>query len=438
MSEQKGSLGILVGGGPAPGINGVISAVTIEARRKNLKVYGIYDGYKWLTQGSVEELKKWLVEDNSKKLKKHVIPLRISNVSRIHFNGGSILRTSRTNPKTVKNGIENSVEMLKALDIKYMVTIGGDDTAFGASQIAAEAKKRGEEIKFAHVPKTIDNDLPLPNNLSTFGFQSARDLGSALVKNLMEDARVTGRWYTLVAMGRSAGHLALGIAKTAGATLAIIPEEFKKQKITVDEICDIFDGAILKRKAMGNDHGVMVIAEGVSGKLDKKSLENAMKHEISTDDYGHIQLADVDLGRIIKENIEKRFDNRGIKFRTVVINLGYILRCADPNAFDREYIKNLGYQAVNHLLNEDDKENIMVCVDNAELVRITFDEMLDSRTGKTEVRRVNTDGAIYKVARNYMVTLEKRDLEDPEFLSKMAKIAKIEPEKFKKKYEYLV
>ena len=94
-----------------------------------------------------------------------------------------------------------------------MVTIGGDDTAYGASQIADATEGR---IKFAHVPKTIDNDLPLPDMIPTFGYQTARELGAKLVKNLMEDAQTTDRWYTAVTMGRSAGHLALGMPKQLG------------------------------------------------------------------------------------------------------------------------------------------------------------------------------------------------------------------------------
>ena len=131
MSET-GNVGILVGGGPAPGINGVIAAVTIEARNKGCKVYGIYDGYKWLVKGDFDLLEKNIKE------------LRIKDISRIHFDGGSILHTSRTNPKNVKNGPQNCVTLLKKLGIKYMVTIGGDDTAYGASLIAQEAGGEGE------------------------------------------------------------------------------------------------------------------------------------------------------------------------------------------------------------------------------------------------------------------------------------------------------
>ena len=98
---------------------------------------------------------------------------------------------------------------------------------------------RGGTIRVAHVPKTIDNDLPLPGSTPTFGFETARQLGVPIVRNLAEDARTTSRWYLIVSMGRAAGHLALGIGKAAAATLTIIPEEFAGRQVTLDELCDI-------------------------------------------------------------------------------------------------------------------------------------------------------------------------------------------------------
>lgn len=426
MSNNQGNIGILVGGGPAPGLNGVISAVTIEARRNNLKVYGIYDGYKWLTKGEEQELKE------------HVRELRISDVSRIHFDGGSILRTSRTNPAKVKGGVENALKMLRSLGIKYMVTIGGDDTAFGASQIAKAAKG---EIKFAHVPKTIDNDLPLPDNLPTFGYQTARNLGSVLVKNLMEDARTTDRWYIVVAMGRHAGHLALGIGKSAGATLTVISEEFGKTgPISLSDVCDVLESSILKRRVMGNNHGVMVIAEGVAERFTEEELLEAAGDSVEKDAYGHIQLADVELGKIVKKEIERRFAERGETFRTVENNIGYVLRCADPIPFDQEYTRDLGYNAVQFLLSDKPahQKNGMICVDNGALQPLPFDEMLDPKTNKTQVRYVDVDSEGYNVARSYMVRLEKRDIEDKGFLQQMAKEANMTPDEFVNKFHYLV
>jgi 6-phosphofructokinase len=423
MAITKGNLGILVGGGPAPGLNGVISAVTIEARRSKLKVYGIYDGYKWLVKGDEKELMK------------HVKELEISDVSRIHFDGGSILRTSRTNPAKVENGVENAVKMLKKLGITYMVTTGGDDTAYGASLIA---KAAGGTIKFAHVPKTIDNDLPLPHNLPTFGYQTARDLGAVLVKNLMEDSRTTDRWYVVIAMGRHAGHLALGIAKSAGATLAIISEEFDPKKpISIDQVADIIETSILKRRALNRNHGVVVVAEGIAEHLNPEELKQIQGDSMELDAYGHVQLADVDLGKLIKNVIEKRFAARGEKQRLVEINIGYVLRCASPIPYDQEYTRDLGYNAVRYLLNPKLKGNAMITVDNGKLTPLSFERMINPKTKKTDVRYVDMKSDSYKVARSYMVRLDKADLQDPELLSKMAGYAKMTEKEFVKRFGYL-
>ena len=231
--NKTASMGILVGGGPAPGINSAIGAVVIEAKNSGLSVVGIIDGFKHLADGRTDMVRS----------------LEISDVSRIHSQGGSILRTSRTNPARCEEDLRRTVNSIKGLGIDYLVTIGGDDTAYGASEVARAA---GGKLRVAHVPKTIDNDLPLPGGMPTFGFETVRQVGTEAVLNLMEDARTTNRWYFIVVMGREAGHLALGIAKAAGATLALIPEEFPEKVSAggprLDQISKVLEGAILKRR----------------------------------------------------------------------------------------------------------------------------------------------------------------------------------------------
>ncbi|MFQ5559836.1 MAG: 6-phosphofructokinase, partial [Nitrospinota bacterium] len=366
---SQGSIGILVGGGPAPGLNGVISAVTIEARKKGLSVYGIYDGYKWLVQ-----------EDEATFLA-NTVELRISDVSRIHFDGGSLLRTSRINPVKLQGGVEKSIKNLKRLGINYVVTIGGDDTAYAASELAKAAEG---ELKFAHVPKTIDNDLPLPSNMPTFGYQTARDLGSMMIKNLMEDARTTGKWYIAVAMGRHAGHLALGITKSSGATAGVIAEEFGDdiEKIDLKHVCDIFETTIIKRRAMGNNHGVLVVAEGVAEKFDVEDFKKIPGVRVEYDGYDHLRLAEIDLGKLIKDELKSRFNEKKDPIPMVEINIGYVLRCAPPIPYDQEYTKDLGFHAVNYLLSDrpEHQKNSMICVVNGELVPLYFDDMIDPVT----------------------------------------------------------
>src|SRR6266446_2215156 len=240
----KGKLAILVGGGPAPGINGVISAATIEGVNQGFKVLGLRDGYRWLAKGDTE----------------HAVRLTIEGVKGIHLRGGSILGTSRTNPTKSETSMRNVLSALEELGVVALVSIGGDDTAFSGSQVYKQA---GGSIRVAHVPKTIDNDLPLPGSAPTFGFETARHLGVAIARNLAEDARTTSRWYLIVSMGRAAGFLALGIGKAAAATLTVIPEEFRGRSITLDELCDILLGAIIKRLSQGVLFGVAVLAEGL-------------------------------------------------------------------------------------------------------------------------------------------------------------------------------
>ena len=206
-------------------------------------------------------------------------------------------------------------------------------------------------IRVCHVPKTIDNDLPLPGETPTFGFETARQLGSDLVQNLMEDSRTTGRWYFVVVMGRSVGHLALGIGKSTGATVTLIPEEFPGP-IRVATVCDILEGAMLKRKALWNrSDGVAVIAEGLLEHMPIDELKNIDGVQIVHDSYGHLRLAEVDLAYILKTLVEHRFASRGATAAIVHKNIGYELRSAAPVAFDCDYVRTLGYGAVEFLLN---------------------------------------------------------------------------------------
>src|ERR1035441_189790 len=184
--SNKGRLGILVGGGPAPGLNGVIAAATIEGINQGYEVIGFRDGFKYIAQGDTTQIR----------------PLSIRDVKDIHLKGGSILGTARTNPTKSEEQMKNIFTVFEKLGITALVSIGGDDTAFSASHVA---KRSGGKIKVAHVPKTIDNDLPLPGTAPTFGYETARHYGVQIVRNLIEDARTTSRWYLIISMGRAAG-----------------------------------------------------------------------------------------------------------------------------------------------------------------------------------------------------------------------------------------
>jgi len=419
--KTRGRVGIVVGGGPAPGINGVISAATIEANGRGHEVTGIMDGFKWLAMGNTE----------------NVMPLTTAQVSRIHFMGGSILRTSRENPTKDESKMTNTVEALRKLNVRYLVTIGGDDTAFTASKVAQHAEG---EIRVVHVPKTIDNDLPLPGNQPTFGYHTARHVGVSLVQNLMEDSRTTNRWYFVVAMGRHAGHLSLGIGKAAGATLTLIAEEFTEYPIRLIHVCDILEGSILKRRTMGREDGVAVIAEGLIEKLDKKDLEKIPGLEIEYDPHGNLRLNEVDLGKILKDEVTKRFEDRHEKITVVHKNIGYELRCAAPIPFDCEYVRDLGYGAIKFVFSDQadgPHKGAMVCIYDGKLTPLYFRDILDKETGKTKVRYVDLNTESYEVARRYMIRLVPEDFHDPTQLQRLASVAGTTPEAFRKKFGYL-
>jgi len=409
-----GKLAILVGGGPAPGINAVISAATIEAINEGFEVVGVQDGFKWLIR-----------EDSAK-----VRPLRIEDVSRIHLDGGSVLGTARDNPTKSEKGIRAVIETLRSLHVTHLVTIGGDDTALSSSFVA---ERSGQQIRTVHVPKTIDNDLPLPNHVPTFGFQTARHVGVELVRNLMEDARSTKRWYVVVAMGRKAGHLALGIGKAAGATLTVIGEEFERETVAFSDICDIVEGAIIKRRAQGRPFGVAILAEGLIEKLDLQELADLQ--DVERDEHGHIRFAEVDLARKVKAEVQGRLSQRGIRVTITNKNIGYELRCADPIPFDAAYCRDLGYSAVRFLLSGG--SGAMVSIQGGRLVPISFHDIREPGTGKTRVRMVDIESEGYRVAREYMIRLEREDFEYSAWVEKLARAANLTVDEFRERFEYL-
>jgi 6-phosphofructokinase 1 len=243
-------------------------------------------------------------------------------------------------------------------------------------------------------------------------------------------------------MGRSAGHLPLGIGKSTGATLTIIPEEFG-DKIHLETVCDILEGAILKRQALWNrTDGVAVIAEGVLERLPPQELQDIPGVRIAHDAYGHLRLAEVDLAYILKTLVEHRFANRGTTLGIVHKTIGYELRSAPPIAFDCEYVRTLGYGAVEFLLNpsaESAKLNgALVCLVDGNIEYLDFSRLLDPKTGKSRIRAVDITTPSYKVAREYMIRLEKEDFEDEEKLRLLAQATKnFAPDAFKTRFQYL-
>jgi 6-phosphofructokinase 1 len=295
-------------------------------------------------------------------------------------------------------------------------------------------------LRVVHVPKTIDNDLPLPGDVPTFGFNTARHLGATLVANLMEDSRTTKRWYIVVTMGRNAGHLALEIGKAAGATLTIVPEEFA-ELTTVEEIAHVIEGAILKRRVMGRPFGVAVLAEGLAYQLgDRDELSRLLGREVPVDAAGHPRLAEVPLAAILKNELAIRFAAREDKVTLVGHTLGYELRCARPTTSDLGYTRDLGHGGVRLLLDEKRglPQGVMVTLRAGDLIPVPFAEMIDPKTNRTKIRRVDLRSYSYSVARAYMIRVERSDLEDPAKLAALAAEAKMTPDAFRQRYEPVV
>ena len=419
MFTNPGRLGVLVGGGPAPGINCAISSAAIEAVNSGLEVVGIFDGFEHLAAGRTDMVQR----------------LNISDVSRIHAQGGSILRTSRTNPTRTAEDLQRTLKSLEELGIAYLVTIGGDDTAFSASEITRAASGA---LRVAHVPKTIDNDLPLPGGMPTFGYETARHFGTQEVLSLMDDSHTTNRWYFVVVMGRVVGHLALGIGKASGASLSVIPEEFSQEQIKLGDVCRVLEGAILKRRVMGQKHGVAVIAEGIAEKLDPQELAQLPGVELDQDAFGHVSLNEIPLATIIRRRVQKSFAARNQRLPLVDVILGYNLRSAPPIPFDIDYTRTLGYGVIRFLLSEPQDEKLrhggLICLRVGQRDVMAFQELRDPATGRTQIRRVDCRPDRYAVARQYMIRLEKHDLANPKMRIKLADAAGMSPGEFGKEF----
>ncbi|MCF7811253.1 6-phosphofructokinase [bacterium] len=414
--HTKKNIGILVAGGPAPGINAVIAAAIIYSKEQDIDVITIDDGFKWIMRGDVSHTRK----------------LSIEEVSRIHFRGGSYIGVSRDNPTTDPAFLEKTINTLLRLNIDKLITIGGDDTAYSALMLEAKAQGR---IKVVHVPKTIDNDLDLPFGINTFGFQTARHYGVNLVENLMEDALTTTRWYFAITMGRAAGHLAIGIGKATGATITLIPEEFHgKYKLTIHKLVDVLVGSIIKRLSMGRKYGVAVVAEGLVDAMthgDIPELEHAER-----DEHGNLRIAEINFGGILKKMVQARLAEFNLKTTIVAKNIGYELRCADPIPFDMEYSRDLGYCAAKFIIEGGNRA--LASMQYGKFVPLYFDKIVDPATGRPRIRMVDVKSEFYEIARQYMIRLNQDDFADPHLLAKYAATAGLSLPEFEKQFKYVV
>ncbi|ADO72909.1 6-phosphofructokinase, pyrophosphate-dependent [Stigmatella aurantiaca DW4/3-1] len=408
-------LAIVVAGGPAPGINSVIGAATIRACLSGVEVLGIQDGFKWLSEGDISR----------------VVPLTIADTSRIHFRGGSHIGISRANPTRSPEHLQRTIDAMERLGVGMLITIGGDGTATLA-QIISE-KTRGK-IRVVHVPKTIDNDIDLPHDTSTFGFQTARHVGVDIVKNLMVDAKTTSRWYFVVAQGRKAGHLALSIGKAVGATVTLIPEEFRGKKVPFATVVDILTGSVLKRLAYGRPDGIALLAEGLADCIIPEDL--AKYTELPRDHMGNLHVADIQLGEVLEKGVKERLAGLGLKATLIPKYIGYEVRCADPIPFDMEYTRDLGHCAARYIIQGGTEA--VVAIINGQFQPLSFQTMKNPDTGMPRVRLVDVDSDRYQIARGFMLRLKREDFNKPEELARLATTTHLTPEAFRDQFFHLV
>jgi ATP-dependent phosphofructokinase / diphosphate-dependent phosphofructokinase len=408
-------IAVLAGGGPAPGINSVIGAATIRAILAGVEVIGINDGFQWLMQGDAS----------------HTTNLTIKNVAAIHFRGGSSIGISRANPGGDRLALERTLHSIERLGVGGLITIGGDETLSAVMQLS---ELSGGRIKFAHVPKTIDNDLALPNGIPTFGFQSARHVGVGIVKDLQVDAATTSRWYFIITMGRKSGHLALGIGKAAGVTLTVIPEEFSSPTVPLQTVVDVLAGAVIKRRSYGRRDGVAILAEGVMERIDPADRERFS--ETTFDRDANRRISEVRFAELLRTEVTRRVGALGIEATIVAKNIGYEMRCADPIPFDMEYTRDLGYCASKYLL-EGGTDATVTMVDG-QFRPIPFRELVEPESFAVRLRTVDVSSDHYGIARRYMLRLRRDDFEDELELTKLSRTVGLTNSEFRSQFEYLV
>ena len=375
---MKDSIIILCGGGPAPGMNTVVFSVAKTFLSNGYRVIGLHEGYTGLfrKEARTEDIDFFKAD--------------------AYFNrGGSYLQMSRFKPTNEDFEQNFNLALFQDDNVKLLVTVGGDDTASTANRIAKFLEAKNYPIHNIHVPKTIDDDLPLPHNAPTFGFNSAKDEGAHIARTVYEDARTSGNWLLISAMGRSAGHLALGIGEATHCPMTIIPEMFNKTTITVDKIIKLTLSAIIKRKLLGIPYGTVVVAEGVFHDLEPEDIKATGVH-MTYDEHGHPELGKISKAVLFNDILEKEFKKIGMKVKTRPVETGYHVRCQDPVAYDLSYRTELAL-GVYELFSEGET-GCMVYVDENGNAQPLYLKDLQNEEGKIPPRRVDIEGGI---ARNY-------------------------------------
>jgi 6-phosphofructokinase 1 len=364
---MKESIAVLCAGGPAPGINTVIGSVTKVFLNAGYDVLGIQEGYKTLF--------------TDKPTFDH---LDFAFADTIYSRGGSSLKMSRYKPKDE----EFRTDFFVNNNVKLLVTIGGDDTASTANRLSKFLENHKVKVANIHVPKTIDNDLPLPEGIPTFGYHSAKEEGVRIGNTLYEDARTSGNWFVVSAMGREAGHLAFGIGISCHYPMIIIPEMFNKTKITFDAITKMIISSMIKRRLLGIDYGVAVISEGVFHFMSDEEIEGTGIN-FTYDDHGHPELGNVSKAHIFNMLVQRKLKKLNISVKSRPNEIGYELRCVRPIAYDLSYATLLG-TGVMKLFQEGNTGCMVMVTPKGDVLPLYLKDVADEK-GKVKPRLVNME-----------------------------------------------
>jgi 6-phosphofructokinase 1 len=324
-------VGVLSGGGDAPGINAVIRAVVKKGiQNYGYEMIGIKDGWAGL-------------------VREEYVPLGLKEASGILPRGGSILGTSRTNPFKKENGPEGIVKNVKKAGLGALVAIGGDDT------LGVAHKMKDYGLKCVGVPKTIDNDLSGTDY--TFGFMTAVGIATEALDRLHTTAETHHRVMILEVMGRYTGWIALEAGLAGGADVILIPEK----PFLIEEVCE----CIKQRQKKGRNFSIVVAAEGA-----KPQGGVEIVYSESVDEFGHIRLGGI--GYFLGKEIEKRM---GIETRVVV--LGHLQRGGSPTAFDRILATRFGIAAID--LIHAGKFDVMVALKGNKITCVPLESVIGKR-----------------------------------------------------------
>ncbi|HKK12394.1 MAG TPA: 6-phosphofructokinase [Flavobacteriaceae bacterium] len=385
MSEGKKSVLILCGGGPAPGINAVISTVAKVFLNDGYRVLGVHEGFRGLFTDNPE-----------------IIDFDFFHADRIFSRGGSTLVMSRFKPgnETINKSI------FEDYNIKLLVTIGGDDTASSANRITEYLHNENIFISNIHVPKTIDNDLPLPDRNPTFGFHSAKDEGVRIGNTVYEDSRTSQNWFVMSAMGRSAGHLAFGIANSCHFPMMVIPEMFDKTDITLDKVVRLVISSIIKRRLEGINYGVAMVSEGIFHNLRESELKKSGIN-FTYDSHGHPELGNVSKSHILNVQVQFKLKEIGLNVKTRPIELGYELRCCRPIGFDLTLCTLMGV-GVKKLFDEG-KTGCLVSANAKGEVSPLYLKDLQDKDGKIQPRLVDMNSEFAHLCFQNLYYLKESD-----------------------------